>query len=230
MYRKQYNDPLEIFMGYLDIFWFYYQNYKLAKDKEYFKKAEEAFFELKKLKEQYPDDTTIRNYANFSEARLLKFGNFTKRAKSVILFEDLMKIWPNNYDIVKEYLELLFEEFLLSEDQETMEKIDFLIKKIIDLPLSINSIRTFVSQQIMLARYQFFIEDDISSAFDILDKAIEKVSPYKIERYNSQLEQELMNFRNERTKWEKADFSVKERIKKSEFQKYIQEALNTKLG
>ncbi len=228
--RKQYSDPLEIFMGYLDLFWFYYQSYKINKEQEYFKKTEETFFELKKIKEQYPDDTTIRNYANFSEARIFKYGNFTKRAKSVMLFEELMKIWPHDYDIIKEYLELLFEEFLLSEDKETMGKIDFLMKKIIDLPLSINSIYSYVSQQIMLARYQFFIEDDISSAFDILDKAIEKISPYKIERFNSQLEQELMNFKNERTKWEKADYSVKERIRKSEFQKYIQDALNIKLG
>ena len=82
----------------------------------------------------------------------------------------------------------------------------------------------------MLARYQFFIKDDIEIAFEILNEAKEKILPYKLERFNSQLDHEFMSFKNERNKWEKADFSVKERIQKSEFQKYIQEALNIKLG
>ena len=82
----------------------------------------------------------------------------------------------------------------------------------------------------MLARYQFFIKDDIGSAYDILNKAREKISPYKIDRYNSFIETELLNFKNNQSKWEKADFSVKERIEKSEFSKYIQDALNTKIN
>ena len=230
IYRKQHKDPLEICKGYMDIFFLYYQNFRLNKEKENFKKAEELLLQIKKLHEQHPDDKTITNYTNYSEARVLKFGNFNKRAKASMMFEELMKIWPDNFDIVKEYLDLLFEDYSISEDQETMEKIDFLMKKVIELPLSINSIRSFVSQQIMLARYQFFIKDDIGSAFEILNEAKEKISPFKIHRYNSQLEHELMNFKNERTKWEKADYSVKERIEKSEFKKYIQEALKTKIS
>ena len=230
IYRKQHNDPLEVCIGYLDIFWLYYQNFKLTKEKDNFKKAEEIFLELKKLHDQYSDNKTITNYTKVADARLLKYGNFTKRAKSVLLFEELIKIWPYNFDNVKEYLELLFEDFLLSEDKETIEKIDLLMKKVIELPLSINSINSYVLQQLTLARYQFFIKDDIEIAFKILNDAKEKISPYKIERYNSQIENEIINFKHDRTKWEKADYSIKERIMKSEFQKYIQEALNTKLG
>ena len=109
-YRKQYDNPLEIFNGYLGIFWYYYQQFKLNKVEEYFTKAKETFNELNKFKDQYPEDKTIRNFTIFSEARILKYGYFTKRAKAVMLFEDLIKCWPKVFDIVKEYMELLFED------------------------------------------------------------------------------------------------------------------------
>ena len=134
-------------------------------------------FELKQLNEHYPNDKTINNFTRYSEARLLKFGNLHKRAKSALIFEELINIYPINYDIVKEYLELLFEDFLISEDQETIEKIYFLMNKVYNFPLIFNSIFTFVFQQIIFARYQFFIKDNITSAFEILNEAKEKISP-----------------------------------------------------
>ena len=63
---------------------------------------------------------------------------------------------------------------------ETMEKIDFLTKKVDKFSLYYKSISTFVSQQIMLARYQFFIKDDIETAFESAD--IER--PMYIEIYS----------------------------------------------
>ncbi len=230
IYRKQSNDPLTVSEGYLNLFHLYYQIFKVNEDKEYYSKAENMLRELKKFKDLYPDNNTILNFVNFAEAMILKFGNVTKRAKSVMLFEELTKIWPGNFGVTEEYLEFLFEDYMISEDQETLDKINTLMESVNKFPLFYNSIGNFVTQQIMLARYQFFIKDDIETAFVILNKAKEKISPYKIERFNSQLEHELMNFKNERTKWEKTDISVKERIQKSEFQKYIQEALNIKLG
>lgn len=229
IYKKQHNDPLEVSKGFLNLFYFYYHIFKLNKEKEYYSKAENMLGELKKLNDLHPDNKTIQIFANYAEVMILKYGNITKRAKSIMLFEELLKIWPENIGIIKEYLELLFEDYLISEDQETLEKIDSLMKKVNKFPLYYKSINTFISQQIMLARYQFFIKDDIEIAFEILNEAKEKILPYKLERFNSQLDHEFMSFKNERNKWEKADFSVKERIHKSEFQKYIQDALNTKL-
>ena len=227
-YRKQYNDPLEIFKGYVNIFFLLYQNYKRTKEKEHFKKTEEILLELKKFNEQYPDDKTIKNMTKYSEARLLKYGNITKQAKAVLLFEELMKIYPNNVDIVKEYLELLFDDFLKSEDQDTIDKIDALMKKVFSFPLFFSSITNFVHQQIIIAQYQYFIKNDIESAFKIINDANEKILPLNIEHYSSQLEHELINFKNNRSIWEKADYSVKERILKSEIDKYIQDGLRVR--
>ena len=177
IYLKQNNDPLAISRGYLSLFNYYYLRFKVKKDKEYYSKAENMLGELKKFNDQYPDDKTIRIFVNFAEAMILKYGNVTKRAKSVMLFEELVKIWPkaNVAYIIKEYLELLFEDFLISEDQETLEKIDSLMKRVDKFPLFLNSINTFVSQQIMLARYQFFIKDDVETAFEILNESKEKI-------------------------------------------------------
>ena len=109
-------------MGYLNLFYFYYQRFKVKKENEYYSKAENILGELKKFNDHYPDDKTIRYYMNYAQAMILKYGNITKRAKSLMLFEELLKIWPKNYGIIEEYLELLFEDFLISEDKETLDK------------------------------------------------------------------------------------------------------------
>lgn len=228
-YRKKHQDGLELFKGYGVIFDYYYKYYKISKNKELFTKAEHILNECKKVRDNYPDDQIIKNYTNFYEACILKYGNLKKRAKADEIFENLIKIYPYAWNFVSEYLELLFEDYLVSEDEETINKIDSLITKIYDISLSITSIDSFVQQQIILSKYQFFIKNDIPEAIELLNKARVKIAPYKLRFLNSKIENNLESFKQEREKWDKIDITIKERIEKSEFNKYIQDALKMKI-
>ena len=228
-YRKAHTDGLELFKGYGKKFNFFYQSYKISKDKDTLQKAEQVLSECTKLHESYPDDETIKNYTNFYQACIFKYGSLNKRAKAGDIFEELIKLYPYTWQFVGEYLELLFEDYLVSEAEETISKIDALITKIYDIPLSITSIDSFVHQQLILSKYQFYIKNDITEAFELLNKAKEKIAPYKLEFLNSKLDSNLKSFRQDREKWDNIDITIKERIKKSEFDKYIQEALKMKI-
>lgn len=228
-FRKKYIDKLELFKGYGKIFNFYYQTFKITKDKYLFQKADEILSECTKLYEQYPDDQTIKNYTKFYQACMFKYGNFSKRAKAGEIFEYLIKFDPNTWSFVVEYLELLFEDYIVSEELETLNKIDLLITKIYNIPLNINSIDSFVYQQILLSKYHYYIKNNINYAIELLNKAKNIILPYQLGFLNSKLDINLEMFKQEREKWDKIDFSVKERIEKSEFDKYIQDALKMKI-
>ena len=186
--------------------------------------------DLKKISNQHPDDKTIKNNSIFSEACVLKYGNLNKRAKSVTMFEDLIKSYPYDFTYAMEYLELLFEDFMISQDTETVEKIDLLMKTIVNIPLTVNSIYSYVYQQIVLARYQFYVKNNISLSFEILTRAKDELSKFNIENINLKLDVELERMKSDRNLWDKFDLSIKERIEKSELKKYILDSLElTKL-
>ena len=177
-YRKKHNDPLEISKGYSEIFDFHYKRFKTTRNKEFLNNAEEIIDDLKKISNQHPDDVTIKNNSIFAEACFLKYGNLNKRAKSVTMFEKLVKSYPYDFTYAMEYLELLFEDFLISQDAETVDKIDILMKTIKNIPLTVNSIYSYTYQQIVLARYQFYVKNNISLSFEILSKTKDEFSKF----------------------------------------------------
>ncbi|MHA1984540.1 MAG: hypothetical protein ACW967_09315, partial [Candidatus Hodarchaeales archaeon] len=54
-----------------------------------------------------------------------------------------------------------------------------------------------------------------------------KILIYKLDNLVTELETEIRNLESELIKWEHIDTSAKERIKKSQFTKYLQEAIET---
>ena len=169
--RKRHNDPLELVKGYLDFFYFYTDLYNINRSKDYLIKAEETYSKIKNIYEIHPEDNSIKNLFKSAEATLYKFGNLHKRGKSALIFEELLEIYPFRIDIAEEYLELLFDDFVISEDDETIDKIDYLMKNNINKPLPMYSLHNFVTQQITLARYQFYIKNNIEESFEILIEA-----------------------------------------------------------
>jgi len=225
--RKLEKDPLVVFMGYFRIFGFYYDRFEVTREMAFFKQAEETLVELQRLSKTFADNKTIVNYTQFAMANLFKYGNLKKRGKAVAIFEELIDLYPNNISMLLEFLELLFEDVIVSEDQETLDQIELLMEKVNQIPLlhNIQAIPSFISQQIILAKYQYYIKGDISGALQIFHDAKEQILTYKLDNLVTVLETEIRVLETEITKWKNIDISVKERIQKSEFNKYIQQAL-----
>ena len=227
VYRKQHSEPLQIFMGYFEIYDFYYQRFKITKDKAFLTQAEQIFIDLQDLSKTYSDNNTVVNYTTYAQALILKHGNIIKKAESIQIMQELLKEYPNNIGISINLLDLLFEDVIQSEDQDTINQIDELMEKISKVPLRNNpqALFRFISQQILLAKYNYYIKGDPSLALDILGEAKDRINAYKMDNLVNELDAEIQVLERELTKWDNLDISVKDRIKTSEFSKYIQQAL-----
>ncbi|MHA2343067.1 MAG: tetratricopeptide repeat protein [Candidatus Hodarchaeales archaeon] len=227
VYRKQYNEPLEIFWGYLKIFDYYYQRFKLTKERAFLIQAEQTLTDLQEMSKTYSEDKTIVNYTNYSHSLILKHGNIRKKGKAIDILEELRTFYPNNIEISLNLLELLFKDVIESEDQDTIDQIDELMEQITKIPLRSNpqAVFSYVSQQIFLAKYNYYIKGDPRSALNILNDAKNRITTYKLDNLVNELDAEIQVLEKEITKWEHLDISIKDRIKTSEFNKYIQQAL-----
>jgi hypothetical protein len=76
-----------------------------------------------------------------------------------------------------------------------------------------------------LAKYNYYIKGDPELALEILNKAKSRVEMYKLENLVQELETEIQLLEKEITKWDNLDISVRDRIRTSEFSKYIQQAM-----
>ncbi|MHA2031187.1 MAG: tetratricopeptide repeat protein [Candidatus Kariarchaeaceae archaeon] len=228
VYRKQHGEALPTFWGYFNIFKFYYQRFKTSKDKAFLEQAEQTLTDLEEMRESQSDNKTIIRYTNYAHSLILKEGNILKKAKSIGIMQDLLKDYPNNIEISLNLLELLFDDAAQSEDQDMINQIDTLMEKLGEIPLRTNpqAVFNFVSQQIFLAKFNYYIKGDPSLALDILNDAKVRINTYRLDNLVDELDAEIQVLEKELTKWDNLDISVRNRIKTSEFSKYIQQALS----
>ena len=227
VYRKLYGEPLEIFWGYFQMFDLYYRRYKLTMDKTFLTQAKHTLDDLRELRENHSDNQTIVNFTNYAHALVLKFGSIRKKGKAIDIMEKLMDTYPNDNRISLSLLELLFEDVMQSEDQDTINQIDELMMKIRNHPLrnSPQAIFDFISQQIFLAKYNYYIQGDPTLGLEILSDAKDFMNTHKLDNLVLKIDAEIQVLRRDITKWDNVDMSVQDRIKLSEFTKYIEEAL-----
>ena len=226
-HRKQQNDPLQIFLGLFKILTFHSARFNATKDKAFLKEARKSLGDIQEMSQINPENTTITNYAKYAEALVLKHGNIRKKSIAMDKMEGLLEIYPNNLELRLHFLELLFEDALLSEDDETIDQIDELMENVNQIPLRNNpqAIFSFISQQIFLAKYNYYIKGELTLALDILNDSKDAINTYKLDNLVNKLDAEIEVLEKELTRWDHVDISIKDRIKSSEFSKYIQQAL-----
>jgi hypothetical protein len=226
-FRKQLGDPLPIFWGHFTIFYFYYSRFKMTKIDKWLEQAKQIFADLQGLSKSNPEDVTILHHTNYANSLILRHGNIRKKGKAIDLLEELVDLYPNNIGMSLNLLDLLFEDVLQSEDHDTIAQIDELMEGMSRIPMRNNpqSIYDYISKQVILAKYKYYIKSDPNSALEILNDAISIAIKSKLDNVINELQAEIQVFENELTKWEKVDRSYKDRVKASEFNKYIDEAL-----
>lgn len=224
---KSTNQPIYIFWSEYDIFILLNQRYKITRDEKYLILAEQKLIEIQELSKNLSDDKTVKIFTNYAKALILRYGNMKKKVKAIEILEELIEIYPSSIEFSLKLLELLFEDVLQSEDQDTINQIDELMEKISKSTLRNNpqAVFSFISQQTLLAKYSYYIKGDPSSVLDILNIAKNKLDNYQLDNLVNTLDAEIDVLEKEITKWDNLDISVRDRIKKSEFDKYIQQAL-----
>jgi tetratricopeptide (TPR) repeat protein len=226
-YRKQHGDPFQIYIGLFDLFIYFYQRFKTSRKPEFLDQAEQKLPQLIEHSKNHPDHSVIVNYTKYVQAVLLKYGNMKKKVEAIMILEELFSTYPTDISIALELIELLFEDAVQSGDPDTIIQIDDLMLKIGQAPLRNNphAVFAYLSQQVFLAKYNYYIKGDPELALEILNKAKSRVEMYKLENLVQELETEIQLLEKEITKWDNLDISVRDRIRTSEFSKYIQQAM-----
>ena len=223
-------EPSLVFFSHYTIFNYYYIRFTTTRDRDFLLKAEEILETLEKLTKDPTDDPTPINLTRFCQARILKQGNLKKKGKAIEILENLGKVVVKDWQILMELVDSLFEDVLLTGDEESIEHIDQLMEKLNEINLFSNPtmIISSISGQILLAKYNFYIKGDPKTALEMLEKAKESVNTYNLVHITELIDTEVKILVDEMSKWDKVVHSVRERIKTSEFTKYIQEAMESR--
>lgn len=229
-YRKQYNQPLEKYWGTFDLFKFYMSQLASTKDPSFLLEVKNNYQELESISNENSSNQLMVDYTLLAKALLLKRGNLRKKGDAINILENLLRKYPNNQAMLLNLLELLFEDAHAFGNQDTYNQIEELMSKIESLPLRDNpqAVLEYVSQQIIVAKYIYFIKGEVSNALSILNTTRDTIKEYKLDYLNIKLRKEIEFLENSVKQWDRLLISaadVSQRIKQAEFAKYIQNAI-----
>ncbi len=195
-YRLKYAQPNDIFTGYLHLLFYYYERYRLTKDRQFLVKSTEILPKLEEMQQQNNKNSFIKFNTRLSQALILKHGSFHKKAQAVDKLKQLLEqdMFPlQHMEVSMHLLDLLFENVTISEDESVIAEIDTLIEQINEFPLSSNANTSFIftSQQILIAKYQFYIKNNGFKAIDILNKAKDQIDDFKLHLLEQAINNEL---------------------------------------
>lgn len=229
-YRKQYKEPLQKYWGAFNLFNFYISRLTSTKDQSFLLEVKNKYEELESISRENSSNQLMTDYTLLSKALLLKRGNLRKKGEAINILETLLKKYPNNQAMLLNLLELLFEDANAFGDQDTFNQIEDLMNKIETLPLRDNpqAVIEYVSQQIIVAKYVYFIKGEVSNAVSILNTAKDTIKEYKLDYLYIKLTKEIEFLEDNVKQWDRLLVSaadVTQRIKQAEFEKYIQDAI-----
>jgi tetratricopeptide (TPR) repeat protein len=227
-YSEQLNQPLNLLQGYVSLFHLHYDKYRVEKNDLYIERAKESLQTMKTIYCQHPEIKLIEYLIDRSEALLLKHGTFKNKAQAMDLFEKQLKHDPNNYTILINLLDLLFENLLISDDKLILERMEELMQKLEALAIRITATTVFhfLSREILIARYYYYLKGDVNRAVTTLTEVKEQMNKLGQVRFQNIIDQELTRLYQEKSKWEALDTPLREKIETSEFRIYLQDALD----
>ncbi|MCY3412425.1 MAG: hypothetical protein INQ03_12380 [Candidatus Heimdallarchaeota archaeon] len=220
-YSYMHQDPLYIHISEFNIFWFYYHRYKGLKDGQDLKMAKESLELLKESNDK--DDLNINNLTTYARSLIDKLGPYKKKAQAMTNLQKLSFMMPSNLSIKLAYLDFLFEDTMQCDDAEPISQIDGLMVQVASIPIHFtpHTIKLYTDQQIILAKYEYFIKINREKAVEYLLKAREVAKRYILHHLVEKISSEL-------SRLEEGDVSspsLKERIRVSGIQDCIKNAV-----
>ena len=221
---KEHQNNLKTSYKELNLFQFYINRFKKTENNEFLKKAKKTKEELQLLTEN-SDDVRVKRRNSHAKAMLLSLGSLKQKAKAVEIYEELCEIYPYDASYKLELIDLYWDDLKYDVDGESKKQIDQLLTQLesyANVQQNASDNRQ-VSIQILLAKYDFYINQNKEKALDSLyaiqSKAHsigQKLNKEKISKEIRALESDL--------EWKSTDYSIKERLEKVKFKSYIEGA------
>jgi hypothetical protein len=217
---------LHVFRALYTLFEYYYRVFRITDNPEYKEKVVNARLKLEQLAESYPKDLTITRLTKLAKAELLKLGGIKDRVKAIILFEELLEVYPHSLAIKMDLVELYFEDLSRDSTGETKKLIDSHLDEIQKSPFMKNpaTISEYSSYQILVAKYVYYLEGNINKALNILYDLQKRAEKLGLKPVESNISKEIITLEGETQKWKDIDLSIRERIEKSNIQSYFKSA------
>jgi hypothetical protein len=224
--------PMLVFSGHYHLFLFYYELYQVQGNPDDFKEAKKCLENLQRISNLNPDNDRLAYLTRLCQALILKHGTFKNKAEAIEIFEELLEFKELGREdflrIALNFLDLLFENVTLSEEEGLFIQIEEIIQKVETLPLqaNLNVIYFYVTQQLLIVKYYYYLKNDISQALSLLTSVKDKLKQYQLKNLEQLIDKELNTFLQEKQKWERLDIPLKARVDALEFQTYLKDALH----
>jgi tetratricopeptide (TPR) repeat protein len=221
-----------------NLFSFYLRMYNITKDNQMLEKASSTRDTLKELANQSSEDTTIKRLKMLADGFILKMGGMRDKVRAMDIFEKILSFFPSgmerfyevsnpSIELKMHLVELYFEDLSSEILGNTLQKIETLMQEISNSPVMTNpqTIAQYSSYQILVAKYQFYVNGDISESLNLLYELKSHAESFNLDHVISQISSEIDTLESERTKWSNISLTTKERIEQSKIKSYMHEAL-----
>ncbi|MDH5401670.1 MAG: hypothetical protein OEY49_04190 [Candidatus Heimdallarchaeota archaeon] len=234
--EKYYNELLEIvskkgtenitWQTYENAFNFFYKWYLTEKEYSKLEKAKKLHLRLVNYYQKYPNNDGINWAITYQIALLKKIGGIREKVEAMNILEEVVKKYPQFIDPYIYLLDLYFS-LLQPDDSELIEDIDSLIDKIRTIPWLKNPqfIHGFYDTQILSAKYEYYIKDDMQKSLEILHALQDKINQYDLPKLQYQIQKEIKNYEDIATKSLAINLDMMQRLELSKIMEYIDQLL-----
>ena len=229
--RDTRGDEQYSFFGYFNLFTLYYIHYRSSNNKIILKKAGDCLSEMTSKFSQ-SKRIPVQKYLELAGAIMNKHGSLLQKANSMNVLLQLKSFYPNDISIKLHLLDLFFDELVIIEEKEqTILQINDLFKDLgkNKFRQSPETIFDYVSQQMIIARYNYYIIGDQNHAFSIYNELITKLKEFNLTSLLDKVQQDMNKLEIDFDSWNKIlkkNTDISERIEKSKFKNYIDEGLS----
>ncbi|MFX0016815.1 MAG: hypothetical protein ACFFB2_19960 [Promethearchaeota archaeon] len=227
-YKIQTDQPSMIFLGYNSLFIYYYERFRMENNRLFLKKAGEQLLKMEDLRDKLYEDSLSMFLIKHDNALLLKHGSFKEKAQAIEIFKQLMEVESESLyhrEVAIHLMDLLFENVAITEDERIVKEIETIMNRLGEYPLlrDPKAVFGYTSQQILLAKYTYYLKNNGAKALEILKHTMEQMKELQLKNLEQKIEKELALLM-QKTHYRGSD--MKEPVDYAEFRDYLQEALD----
>ena len=227
--RLNQKDEIYLFFGYYKLFIQYYNSFRVSKDKKYLEKAKNQVSIMKEIFNQ-SNNNRVLDFISLTESIINKHGSLLQRGLALKNLLDLKNRYERNITIKIHIIDLLFDELVLSEDKEEISKeISKIMDELEGYDFRNNPFYIFeyVSQQMLVARYYYYIHGKKEKVLKIYWDLLEKLEKLNLPLLLEKVKIDLDKMEKEFDSWNKllSDKEITDKIKETNFKNYINEGI-----
>lgn len=224
-FAQEYGNRVKISESFFNLFSYYIDRYKSTEERVNLNKAFEVKKDFDDLLATDPTNENIKRFNNYANALLFSLGTLRQKVRAIDIFEDLIKIYPHEPGLKLHLIELLWTDLEQDINGESKKQIDRLVEDLENSSgfHSTNIDQVSVSYQILIAKYNFYINGKVEEALESLYSLQKKALSLGYTLIEEKINKEIQALESD-SKWLSVDPSLKERLDRFKLRFYMEDA------